>query len=167
MRLVLVNELPADRQTLVLRLMGRGATRMRAIEDLGRLPEDAWERRHVAPLLVDLQKKLAQERATRPLSEEEEELLVNGQKLIETIENQGRKAGLLQGRQQGIIEGREQGLTFLVRLFARKLGRPLTEREHKTLVRRLDTLGPERLGDVVFDLSGPALATWLANTRAR
>ncbi len=40
-------------------------------------------------------------------------------------------------------------------------------REHATVVRRLGTLGPERLGDVALDLEAPALAAWLANPRAR
>lgn len=150
-RLVLVNELPAERATLALRLMGRGATRRAALEELGALPEDAWERRHLVPLLVELQKNLAGAKSTRRLTNDEQEMVVDGQKLVQEIKNQGR----------------EEGLAPLVLLFGRKLGRPLTEREQKTLLRRLGTLGPRRLADVALDLEGPALATWLANTRAR
>src|SRR5690349_20901586 len=74
--------------------------------------------------------------------------------------------GFQEGRAQGRAQGREQALGLLARMVARKL-RPLTERERATLVRRLDTLGPDRLRDVLLDLDTPALATWLANPRAR
>jgi hypothetical protein len=164
---VLVDELPALRQTLPLRLMARGAPRRVAIQELGALPPHAWERRHLAPLLVDLHKTLSQTTGSRLLTKEEKELLVNGQKMIEAIENRGRKAGLKQGLEQGLQQGREQGLEPLVHQVTRKLGRPPTDRERATLARRLDTLGPSRLGDVVLDLDAPALAAWLANPRAR
>ena len=99
--------------------------------------------------------------------------------MIQAIETKGRKAGIQQGLQAGLEQGRkagleqgrkaglEQGIEPLVRVLTRKLGRPLTEREHATVVRRLGTLGPERLGDVALDLEAPALAAWLANPRAR
>jgi hypothetical protein len=162
-RLVLVNELPTHRETLALRLLGRGATRQHAMAELADLPEDSWEQHHLVPLLVELEKKLLNARETRTLTKDEQEILVDGQKLVAEIKNQGRAEGRSEGRAEGVMAG----LAPLVRLFTRKLGRPLTERERKTLVRRLDTLGPDRLGDVAVDLDGPALATWLANTRAR
>ena len=155
MRLVLVNELPVGRETLALRLMGRGAVRRRALQELAALPAEAWEQQHIAPLVVELQQTLSKVQTSRSLTEEEKELLVDGQKMIQAIETKGRKAGI------------QQDLQPLVRMLTRKLNRPLTEREHATVVRRLGTLGPERLGDVALDLEAPALAAWLANPRAR
>jgi hypothetical protein len=71
-----------------------------------------------------------------------------------------------QGEQKGIEKGREQGLERgigpLAHLFERRLARALSSAERGVLVRRLDTLGPERLGDLVVDLSPEALAAWLA-----
>jgi hypothetical protein len=68
------------------------------------------------------------------------------------------------GREQGIKEGLLQGLQ---RQFARRLGRPLTEAETATLLARFDTVGPDRLGDVVLDLTPDALGAWLTDPDAR
>ncbi len=55
----------------------------------------------------------------------------------------------------------------LVRLFERKLKRALTEPERGEIARRLETLGEERLGDVVIDLAPADLAAWLVDPNAR
>ncbi len=68
---------------------------------------------------------------------------------------------------QGRTEGRTEGLGPVERQFARRLGRPITAAEHAELLRRLDTLGPDRIGDVVLDLAPDALAAWLADPDAR
>jgi hypothetical protein len=178
-----VNELPEVRETLWLRLMGRGATRFRAVDELAALPADAWERRHIAPLLIELQRRLSKAQGERMLTQAERKQLERDRKAFEALETrgikkglaqgreqglaQGREQGLVQGREQGLVQGREQGLAPLIRQFTRKLGRPVTDRERATLVRRLDSLGADRLGDVVLDLDAPALAAWLANPRAR
>jgi hypothetical protein len=158
-RLVVLGELPPTRDTLPLRLMGRGAAAERAARELGALPRDAWERRILEPAMISLQKKIERVQASGHLTEEEREILVNGQKLIDAIENRGLE--------RGRSEGRQQGLELVVHLFGRKLGRPLTDRQRATILRRLDTLGPDRLGDVVLDLDTAALAAWLANPRAQ
>jgi hypothetical protein len=71
-----------------------------------------------------------------------------------------------QGKQKGVEEGLEQGLEKglgpLAHLFERRLARGLTSAERGVLVRRLGTLGPERLGDLVLDFTPEALAAWLA-----
>lgn len=68
--------------------------------------------------------------------------------------------------QRGLTRGREQGLAPLMRQFTRRVGRPLTDAEHDALTTRLDTLGPDRLGDVVLDFAPDALSAWLANPAA-
>ena len=67
-----------------------------------------------------------------------------------------------QGKEKGREEGRELGVGLLAHQFERRLARSLTSVEREVLVRRLDTLGPARLGDLVFDGSPEALAAWLA-----
>jgi isocitrate lyase len=54
-----------------------------------------------------------------------------------------------------------------LRLFSRRLQRALTDVERAVIVARLDTLGADRLGDVVLDLSAPELSAWLADPAAR
>ena len=68
---------------------------------------------------------------------------------------------------QGKEKGREEGLGPLAHQFERRLNRALTAAERAVLVRRLDILGPARLGDVVIDASPDALAAWLAAPDAR
>ena len=70
-------------------------------------------------------------------------------------------------RLAGRVEGRVEALAPLVRQFARRLGRPLTDAERDTLSSRLDTLGGDRLGDVVLDLSPDELGAWLTDPDAR
>jgi len=56
---------------------------------------------------------------------------------------------------------------MLVRLVARRLGRPLTGSERTTLVERQEALGEERLDDVLLSFGPEALAAWLADPTAR
>ena len=64
-------------------------------------------------------------------------------------------------------EGRSEGLGPVEHQFARRLGRSLVANERAELLRRLDTLGASRIGDVVLDLERDALAAWLADPDAR
>ncbi len=64
---------------------------------------------------------------------------------------------------QGKAKGQQEGIVGLLsRRLERRLSRPLTSPENEALVRRLGTLGSDRLGDLVFDLSPEALAAWVA-----
>jgi Uma2 family endonuclease len=89
------------------------------------------------------------------------------QKSVERGIQQGIAQGIQQGIAQGIEQGLRTGLQPLQHLFARRLGRPLTEGETATLLARFDTVGPDRLGDVVLDLTPDALAHWLTDPDAR
>ncbi|MEZ4310244.1 MAG: hypothetical protein R3F14_19560 [Polyangiaceae bacterium] len=162
-RLVVLSELPLSRDTLALRLMGRGVTAERAALELAELSASSWERRLLAPLMVNLQKKLANN-PPDDLTEEERELLVNGLKLIEAIEKKGQR----QGRSEGRRMGREEGeLGVFTHQFARKLGAPLSDSQQQSIAQRMKTLGADRLGEVVLDLDAAALAAWLADPDAR
>lgn len=94
------------------------------------------------------------------LPPEEKELLVTVDEYLMQVKEAGRKEGLQQGQQQG------QQMALLHQ-FARKLGRPLTSEERSRIVARIDTLGPDRLGDVILDLSPTALDAWLADPESR
>lgn len=74
--------------------------------------------------------------------------------------------GLKKKHEEGLKEGIEEGLKPLAHQFERRLGRALTDDEHRTLRERFDRLGSDRLGDVVLDLSPEALAAWLAEPNA-
>jgi hypothetical protein len=68
------------------------------------------------------------------------------------------------GEQRGKREGREE---TILRLYERRLGRPLREDERATLLQRLETLGAERLLDLPLTLSADALEGWLGEPTAR
>jgi hypothetical protein len=96
-----------------------------------------------------------------------EELLVREADLPESRGyREWKKKHFAKERAEGRTKGLAQGLALLFRLYARRLGRELTEQEHTTLRVRLDSLGPDRLGDVL-DLDGTQLAEWLADPEAK
>ena len=68
---------------------------------------------------------------------------------------------------QGVKQGVKKGLAPLVRLFSRRLDRALTLDERRILAQRLDTLGADRLGDVVLDLTTAELAAWIVDPDAK
>jgi hypothetical protein len=52
-------------------------------------------------------------------------------------------------------------------LYERRLDRTITKAEKAVLSKRLSTLGPDRLGDVVLDMTPESLAHWLADPNAQ
>lgn len=69
-----------------------------------------------------------------------------------------------QGVEKVIEKGSRRELS---RMFERKLKHPLAEQEQATIAQRLDTLGADRLCDVVLELPPDALSAWLHNPDAR
>lgn len=116
--LVIVRDLPRDRSTLMLRLMGAGAVQAEAIKELERLPDDAWERAVAIRHLVAFRFQLPQDR-----SREDREYLMSTEDLYESwlehhqslARKQGMEQGLEQGRTQGLEQGRTQGLRRSIR----------------------------------------------------
>jgi hypothetical protein len=53
-----------------------------------------------------------------------------------------------------------------LRLFARRLGRALSDAERATLEQRLEVLDDDRLDDLVLTSGADALAAWLADPSA-
>jgi hypothetical protein len=105
MGVVVLRELPRDRDTLLLRLMGAGALLREALAELARLPEDAWERPVAMPALLAVRVQIPQDSS----DESEREYLMSTQNLYEEWERKTRERGLEQGREQGRAQGREQG----------------------------------------------------------
>jgi hypothetical protein len=64
--------------------------------------------------------------------------------------------------------GRDQARTGIyTQQFAQRLERALTDREKATLEQRLETLGVNRINEVVWKSNPDALAAWLADPAAR
>ncbi|HEU4537555.1 MAG TPA: hypothetical protein VFS00_25725 [Polyangiaceae bacterium] len=81
MGVVVLRELPREHETLLLRLMGSGAVLRAAIEDLKRLPDDAWEREVAVPALLAARSEMAHDSN----DESEREYLMTTQKLYEQL----------------------------------------------------------------------------------
>ncbi len=75
----------------------------------------------------------------------------------------GREEGQRAGREEGQRAGREAAIGELLgRLFARRVGRPPTVEEERSIVERSQALGPGEVEDALLDLEGDALVHWLA-----
>jgi hypothetical protein len=160
---VVVPELPQTRETLLVRMMGLGQVLRAAWKEFKALPDDAWERKVLLPVFAFVP-LTPLEGQTHTIDDEEVAMTYQEmQQVYENTQRRARKEGIKKGRKKGL----KKGLAPLVCLFQRKLDRPLSTEERATLVRRLDTHGPDRLGNVVIDLDAPVLAAWLADPDAK
>lgn len=114
-RLVVVSELPVKRDTLLMRLMGAGATFERAVADLRRLPEDAPERVLALPILLRLRLETPADPAQR--TRDDEEFLMSTQDIVETFIQQQRSEGRNEGRDEGFAEA-------VIELYTERFGSP-------------------------------------------
>jgi len=93
--IVVLSELPEDRSTLLLRLMGRGRTLERAIAQLKTLADDEFERCIALPLLV----RYRIEATSEPISSADEEFLMNTQEIMDMYERRAE----LQGQRKTVL----------------------------------------------------------------
>ena len=108
-RLVVVNELPAVGDTLLVRLLGAGSEQKRAIAELQALPAEAPERTLALPVLVRLRVTVPTDPAQQ--TSDDQEFLMNTQDVYETW----RRATLQEGLEQGERK-------VLLRLLRRRFG---------------------------------------------
>src|SRR5262249_36310691 len=80
-RLVVVSELPVERETLLLRLLGADRVLKQAIAELKALQEEAPERIPALPILLRLRLEIPADPAKRP--SDDEEFLMNTQDIVE------------------------------------------------------------------------------------
>jgi hypothetical protein len=104
--LVVVRELPRERATLLLRLMGAGAVLTRAIAELTALPKKAFERILAMPFLIALRREIPQNSA----DDEERMYLMSTMELYEEWKQKTEAKGIKKGIKKGIEKGREETL---------------------------------------------------------
>lgn len=97
LRVVAINQLPATRDTLIVRLLGRGPTLRDALEELRSLPPGCIEHRLAMPVLLDFSNQLPQHQA----AEDDMNSLEQFRARHAAWENQLRQEGMQQGRRQG------------------------------------------------------------------
>lgn len=104
-RLVVLSELLATRDTLLLRLLGAGRTLRRAVAEVTRLSEDAPERRLALRLLVELRLQVPADPARQTRSEQEFLMsTVDLDRYLSDIKRAGVQEGLKKGRDEGFAE---------------------------------------------------------------
>jgi hypothetical protein len=108
---IALDELPTERSTLTLRLLGRGAVLARALDELVALPVGSPERRVALPLLAKLRFELAGEPGGDP---EEQELIMalkpTFDEFVRQSEQRALELGFRKGLEKGTSKGLEQGL---------------------------------------------------------
>ena len=89
-------ELPRTRSTLLVRALGTGRVLREALDDLARLPDDAWERTAALAAVNVLRSK------SPPIDEvddpEERAIIMTNAELYERIKSEGRQEGRHEGR---------------------------------------------------------------------
>jgi hypothetical protein len=101
-RLVVVNELPVERDTLLLRLLGAGAVLKHAIAELQALPPDALERRLALPILISLRLAVPTDPALQ--SSDDKEFLMHTYDLAEAWRREAVQEGREEGRASSVID---------------------------------------------------------------
>ena len=120
-RLVVVNELPVARDTLLVRLLGAGAVLKQAITELKELQAEAPERTLALPILLRLRLTVPSDPAKQ--TTDDQEFLVDTQDIVETWRREAIQEGIKQGIKQGVQEGIKQGVAHsLVEVYEARFG---------------------------------------------
>jgi hypothetical protein len=162
-RIVSLRELELTDDTLMLRLLAAELTTATAAELRRRARGDA----RLAPLMHAVLEYLTDLLQVAPGGVAMLDVSTEVKKYVEWLKRSGYRKGIREGIKRGEHRGMQQGLAPLLRQFSRRLDRALTDDERAAVTARLITLGADRLGDVVLDLSAPELAVWLADPAAR
>jgi hypothetical protein len=162
-RLVVVNELPMARDTLLLRLLGAGSVLKLAIAELQSLSAEAPERTLALPVLLRLRLAVTSDPAKQ--TSDDQEFLMNTQDIVETWRREAIQEGVERGVKQGLERGVKQGLEqgerkLLLRLLRRRFGAQVDAETE----RRLEAASAEQI-EVWAErvLSASSLAELLAD----
>jgi hypothetical protein len=152
--LVAINKLPVVPDTLWLRLLGRGSTQKRAVDELLAMPQDDTRRSQALQLLVSWRITLNPD---EPLDGEEQELMATLSQAYLEWEQRTRSEGEQRGREAG---RQEEAATLILRQLTHRLGdlpSNLLDRAQALPLAQL-----ENLGEALLDFKTLAdLQNWL------
>jgi hypothetical protein len=106
--IVVTSELPRERDTLLLRLMGAGPCLRHALAELAALPIETREHAIAAPVLLRYRIEIKKDPATA--TNEDEEFMTDTQEIYEAWKRETRDEGRAEGHEKGLAEGAAQGL---------------------------------------------------------
>jgi hypothetical protein len=162
--IVVADELPRDRSTVLVRIMAAGPVLADAIADLAALPADAHERSVAEDVLLHLQHRLGKKPSRTP---EEEEFIVK----IEGNWKHARKLGRAEGRDEGRAEGEAVAKAGAVLTALRVRGIPVPGATRERILAQKDPVRLERwleravvaasIADVLDEPSRAATRPWL------
>ncbi|WP_234413255.1 MULTISPECIES: DUF4351 domain-containing protein [unclassified Anabaena] len=142
--IVVIHQLPENEDTLWLRVLGKGGTQKRAVEELTELPENNPFRENLLEILADWRKNLE---LGDNLSREEEEVIMNLSPVylqqIEDWKQEGKQEGQL-SLITSLLEGRFGSLDAELSGVVEKIAKfPISERTQLLLA--LGNLSREEL----------------------
>lgn len=105
--IVVIHQLPVNEDTLWLRVLGKGGTQKRAVEELVQLPEHNPFRENLLEILANWRKNLE---LRDNLSSEEQEVIMN----LSPAYLQQREEWKLEGKQEGTLEERYSMIASLL-----------------------------------------------------
>jgi hypothetical protein len=173
-QLVCIGELPATRETILLRLLGRGTVRRNALRELEKLPASAWEKQLAQPWLMRVRFDVPPEVVS---SAEDKEFVMDvhawyaehkrdlraefKRELVPEIKRELVPEIKRELEPELAVAQLRGEVKQIAHLFERRMGRPLTSAEREVLTTRMREQGSERVGDLVLDLSASDLSAWL------
>ena len=105
--IIVVHKLPRNRETLWLRVLGRGTVQSTAIDELEALPKDNPSRAIALNLLYNLRKNLE---ANANINTTDRKLIMR----LKPLYQQDREEAIREGMQQGIQQGTQQGTQVII-----------------------------------------------------
>jgi hypothetical protein len=154
--LIAVHQLPVNRDTVWLRLVGRNGVQQGAIAELLAMPEEHPLRQQVVDNLSILRIGLEQD---DNLGKDERGIMTN----LEAVYEEWREKTLTIGRQEGEQRGRQEGRQEIVlRLLSRRVG--VLSAKVRSQITCLSAEQLEALAEALLDFSSTKdLVAWLRN----
>ena len=113
--IIAIHQLPETEETLWLRVLGKGGTQKRAVEELVKLPEGNLYRENLLEVLASWRTNLE---LRDNLTTEEQEVIMNLSpaylKQREEWKQEGIQKGIQEGKQEGIQEGTFEGQRLMI-----------------------------------------------------
>lgn len=111
--IIVIHQLPVNKDTLWLRVLGKGTTQKQAVEELVNLPQENPYRLNLLDILADWRKNLE---LRDNKTNEDQEVIMNLSPAYLQDREQWINQGKLEGKLEGKIEGKLETINLLIKL---------------------------------------------------